>query len=69
MVKFPSLKYNLSVAASLNVLVVPSTAFQSAVQQKMILLTLVVVIVTEGAACKVALPKTPAKVVSAFNTT
>ena len=67
--KFPSLKYNLSVAASLNVRVVPFIACQSAVQPKMILLARVVVTVTDGAGCNTAVPKAPFNEVSAFNTT
>jgi hypothetical protein len=68
-VKLTSLKYNCSVAASLNVLVVPSARFQSAVHPKMMLLSPVVVIVTDGADCETAVPKAPPNVDSAFKTT
>ena len=64
-----SLKYNLSVAPSLSVLVAPFIEFQSAVQPKMILLSLVVVIVTEGADCETAVADAPPRVGSAFKTT
>lgn len=64
----PSLKYNLSVAASLNVRVAPFTDFQSAVQPKMILLSRVVVIVTDGEAWETAVAEAPPGTGSAFKT-